>query len=64
MSYSFFLLAGLLAADLQPDSYESVTDSLHAVTITADRGVVVSRTDTLSVENSFTINLSISAINF
>ena len=55
MSYSFFLLAGLLAAGLQPDSYESVTDSLHAVTITADRGVVVSRTDTLSVENSFTI---------
>ena len=55
MSYSFFLLAGLLAAGLQPDSYESVTDSLHAVTITADRGVVVSRTDTLSMNNSYAI---------
>ena len=33
-----------------------VTDSLHAVTVTADRGVVVSRTDTLSVSDRFSIS--------
>lgn len=56
MSYSFFLLAGLLAAGLHPDSYESVTDSLHAVTVTADKGVVVSRKDTLHVRDHFLIS--------
>ena len=56
MLLSILLSAGLLSADLPNGTDVPVTDSLQAVTITADKGRVVSRTDTLSVENSFAVS--------
>ena len=56
MLYSLILSAGLLAAGLPYGYHEPVCDSLHAVTVTADKGVIVSRTDTLSSINSFTVS--------
>ena len=56
MLFSLLLSAGLLSASLQSDADVSLTDSLHAVTVTADKGVIVSRTDTLAVRNSFTVS--------
>ncbi|MBR5299250.1 MAG: TonB-dependent receptor [Bacteroidales bacterium] len=56
MLFSILFSAGLLSAGLPYGFEEPVCDSLHAVTVTADRGVIVSRTDTLSVDNSFTIS--------
>ena len=41
---------------LPSGSEEPLLDSLHAVTVTADKGVTVSRTDTLKVGNSFTVS--------
>lgn len=55
MFLSLFLLAGLSCADLHSGLSEPVVDSLHAVTVTADRGVIVSRADTLNVGNSISI---------
>lgn len=56
MFYSLILSAGLLSAGLPYGADVPVADTLHAVTVTADRGVVVSRTDTLSLNQSFTIS--------
>lgn len=56
MLFSILFSAGLLSAGLPYGLEEPVIDSLHAVTVTADRGVIVSRADTLSVDNSSTIS--------
>lgn len=48
MTLTTILLAGLLISE--------VPDTLQAVTVVADRGVVVSRTDTLSVNSSRTVS--------
>ena len=42
-------------ADRPAESAEQPSDTLHAVTVTADKGVVVSRTDTLHITNTFDI---------
>ena len=55
MLFSFLISAGLLSAGLYGGVEMPLADTLHAVTVTADKGVIVSRTDTLSVRNSFTI---------
>jgi len=54
MLFSILLSAGLLG--LHSGIEVPVSDSLDAVVVTADRGVVVSRADTLSVRNSFTVS--------
>lgn len=56
MLLSILLSAGLLHPGLPAGIGEPVCDSLHSVTVTADRGVVVSRTDTLNLDNSFTVS--------
>lgn len=56
MLYSLLIVAGLLSAGLQHGSEEHLTDTIGSVTVTADKGVVVSRTDTLSVRNSFIVS--------
>ena len=56
MLTSILLSAGLLTSGLPIGSYEPVLDTLHAVTITADKGVTVSRSDTLEVGNSFSVS--------
>ena len=56
MFFSILVSAGLLSLGLPVGTDVPVTDSLHAVTVTADRGVVVSRTDTLSVSDRFSIS--------
>ena len=56
MFKSIFLCAGLLISGLPSDSLEPAHDTLHAVTITADKGVTVSRSDTLRVINSFSVS--------
>ena len=55
MFISILLSAGLLSAGLPESTDVHLADSLHAVTVTADRGVVVSRTDTLAVSDALTI---------
>lgn len=55
MLLSFIVSAGLLSADLHVGVEAALADTLHSVTVTADKGVVVSRTDTLSFSNSFTV---------
>ena len=55
MLFSFLISAGLLFADRPAEYAEQPSDTLHAVTVTADKGVVVSRTDTLHIQNSFDI---------
>lgn len=56
MLLSILLSAGLLSADLSNGTDVPVADSLQAVTITADKGRIISRTDTLTVANSFSIS--------
>lgn len=55
MLFSIFFSLGLLSAGLGGDMVSPATDSLAAVTVTADKGVVISRKDTLSTSNSITI---------
>ena len=55
MLFSILISAGLLFADRPAEYAEQPSDTLHAVTVTADKGVVVSRTDTLHIQNSFDI---------
>ena len=55
MLFSIFVSAGLLLADRPAESAEQPSDTLHAVTVTADKGVVISRTDTLYIQNTFDI---------
>lgn len=54
MLFDLFLTIGLLSSS--PGIVMPAEDSLHAVTVTADRGVVVSRTDTLSLTDKFFIS--------
>ncbi len=54
MFLSSILSASLLAASLYSGTDVPVSDSLQSVTITADRGVMVSRIDTLSILNGST----------
>ena len=56
MSNSILIAAGLLMAGLSEGFEQPVADTLHSVTVTADKGLVVSRKDTLSVSNSFSIS--------
>ncbi len=56
MSLSLLISVGLLSAGLPTVSSTHVTDSIQPVTVTADKGAVISRTDTLSFRNSFTVS--------
>ena len=56
MLFSILISAGLLTSGLCTGSVESVADTLHGVTVTADKGVVVSRRDTLSASNSYSVS--------
>lgn len=56
MLNSILIAAGLLMAGLSEGFEQPVADTLHSVTVTADKGVVVSRKDTLSASNSFSIS--------
>lgn len=56
MLNSILIAAGLLMAGLSEGYEQPVADTLHSVTVTADKGVVVSRKDTLSASNSFSIS--------
>ena len=55
MLFSILISAGLLFTDRQAEPAEQPSDTLHAVTVTADKGVVISRTDTLHILNTFDI---------
>ena len=55
MLFSILISAGLLLADRPAELAEQPSDTLHAVTVTADKGVVISRTDTLHILNAFDI---------
>ena len=48
---SSILLSGVLALTFPHDSEEPASDSLYPVTITSDRGVVVSMIDSVSLSN-------------
>ena len=56
MFKSLLLTASLLSIGSPDGSIEPVTDSLRAATVTADKGVIISRTDFLSVKNPFTVS--------
>ena len=56
MLLSVFLTAGLLSAGVPSGTDVPIVDTLQAVTVTADKGRVVSRTDTLSVRNSNSVS--------
>ncbi len=56
MLTSILISAGLLISGLPSGSYEPVIDTLHAVTVTADKGVTVSRKDTLKVGNPISVS--------
>jgi len=56
MLLSLILSAGLVSGGSPAGTEVPAKDSLHAVTVTADKGVVVSRKDTLSLANSFTVS--------
>ena len=56
MLSSILISAGLLIAGLPAGSAEPVHDTLHAVTVTADKGVTISRADTLHVGNSNSVS--------
>ena len=53
MFLSILISAGMLFADRLAESAEQPSDTLHAVTVTADKGVVISRTDTLEFQDAF-----------
>ena len=52
MLLSILISAGLLFADRPAEVAGQPSDTLHAVTVTADKGVVISRTDALLILNS------------
>ena len=56
MLFSILISTGLLFADRPSVVAEQPSDTLHAVIVTADKGVVISRTDTLHIQNSFDIS--------
>ena len=51
-----FLYAGLMMFGLHPGYEEPALDTLIAVTVTAEKGVTVSRMDTLAVTNPFSVS--------
>lgn len=51
-----FLYAGLLISGLQTGYNDPVIDTLGAVTVTAEKGVTVSRMDTLAVTSPFSVS--------
>ena len=51
-----FLYAGLMMFGLHPGYEEPALDTLSAVTVTAEKGVTVSRMDTLAVTNPFSVS--------
>ena len=57
MLFSILISAGLLSAGrpAEPAEQPVTPDTLHTVTVTADKGVVISRTDTLHIQNPFDI---------
>lgn len=57
MLFSILISAGLLYAGRPAESAEQpvTADTLHTVTVTADKGVVISRTDTLHIHNPLDI---------
>lgn len=57
MLFSILISAGLLYAGRPagPAEQPVTTDTLRTVTVTADKGVVISRTDTLHISNPFDI---------
>ena len=56
MFYSILISAALLYADRAAEIAEQPSDTLHAVTLTVDKGVIISRTDTLTINNSYDIS--------
>lgn len=56
MLNSILIAAGLLSLSLPEGFEQPVADTIHSVTVTADKGVVVSRKDTLSASNFFSIS--------
>lgn len=56
MLFSILVSAGLMSSGLPSGSIEPVTDTLHTVTVTADKGVVVSRKDTISLSGAFSVS--------
>ena len=56
MFFKLLFSVGLLSSVLPSGSSEPVCDSLQAVTVTADRGLTVSMTDTLRLENSLSVS--------
>ena len=55
MLFSILISVGLLFTYRQAEPAEQPSDTLHTVTVTADKGVVISRTDTLRFLNTFDI---------
>lgn len=56
MLTTILVTTGLLVVNMSNDFITEVTDSLKAVKITAEKGVVVSRKDTILTANSFSIS--------
>ena len=56
MSFLTFFFAGLLSAGLSGGIDEPSVDTLQVAVVTADKGVVVSRADTLLSAGSFTVS--------
>ena len=56
MSFLTFFFAGLLSAGLSGGIDEPSVDTLQVAVVTADKGVVVSRADTLRSAGSFTVS--------
>ena len=56
MLLSIIVSAGLLSSGLPSGLHEPATDTLDSVMITVDKGVVISRKDTLSASKSFSLS--------
>ena len=56
MLFSILVSASLLSTDLLFGSTEPIVDTLSPVTVMLDKGVVVSRKDTLAVSNPFSVS--------
>ena len=56
MLFSILVSASLLATGLHSNPAVPVADTLSSVTVTADKGVAISRKDTLAVSNPFSVS--------
>lgn len=56
MFFSLFVSAAVLSASAPDTSAESFTDSIRTATVIADRGILISRTDTVAIGESFTVS--------